>query len=177
MALPIVLNSLDLQGLAPKLAITEAKRHRLQTLNEAMNVCHQRYTGTVAAVNMIKKTIETACSEHSTTPSAVSSPACLPQSNISINDWFDVFVYKPAQYLRISMKIDISFCTGRYPDTEGDLPRRLVLPGALISTLPTSQSLFTGVEDSLEDLEWFNETDLLELGSRSHLDFLDFNEL
>lgn len=177
MALPIVLNSLDLQALTPKNARTEAKRGQLRLLNEAMDVCHQLYTGTMAANNIIKKTIQAACSEHDIAPFSESNPTTLPPPDTNINDWFDVFVSKPTQYLRISFKIDISFCTGRYSDTEDNLPRCLALSHCLIPPPPTPTSFVRIVEDRLEHSDWFGEADLLEPTTDSHLGFLDFSKV
>src|SRR3954463_5922779 len=64
LALPITLHSMDLQNLPATNVRAEGKRRQLRLLNEAMDLCNDRYTGTTSAINIIKRTIEVARSEN-----------------------------------------------------------------------------------------------------------------
>lgn len=175
MALPIILNSLDLQNLSTTNARTEGKRRQLRLLNEAMDLCNERYTGAMAANNIIKKTIEAARLEQSAaqiqTPNSTSLVHSSPDG---IPDWFEVFISKPQQYLRISFSIDISLSIGRYPAIE-DLPKRLSLHTRLIPSNSIPQSLMPAVEELPPNADTL-ESAMLEPTRNSHLDYFDFNE-
>lgn len=140
LALPIFLNSLDLQIFAPSNAQTIAKQRQLRLLNKAMEICHKRYSGSIAADNMIKRTIAAACQEHdfaSCVHISTTTSHCLP---LDVKDWLDIFVNRPAQYLRLSFTIDFSFSTGQYPDAENHLPPRLTIQNERYSS-PLSRNL------------------------------------
>lgn len=171
------MNSLDLQALTPTNARTEAKRRQLRLLNEAMDLCHERYTGTLSANSVIKRTIEAARSEHDVAQVQITKSTALLRSSSVTKDWFDVFVRKPTQYLRISFTIDISFSIGRYPDTEEYLPQRLSLHNRLISSQSIPQTLIPSVESPPVNIDQCDEAAILESARNSHLDFFDFNEL
>lgn len=176
MALPIILNSLDLQNLSPTNVRTEGKRRQLRLLNEAMDLCSERYSGALAANDVIKKTIEAARSEQNVAHIQTPRPASLVRSSQGgIQDWFEVFVSKPQQYLRISFTIDISLAMGRYPDT-GDLPRRISLNNRLIPSNSIPQSLMPVVEEIPVNTDLLLEPAMLEPTRNSHLDYFDFNE-
>jgi hypothetical protein len=175
MALPIILNSLDLQSLSPTNARTEGKRRQLRLLNEAMDLCNDRYTGALAANNIIKRIIEAACSEQDSAKIQASISTSLVRSAPDIQDWFEVFVRKPTQYLRISFTIDMSLSTGRYPDTE-DLPQRLSTNTCLIPNHSIPKSLMPVVEELPTSADVIDETAMLEPTRNSHLDYFDFNE-
>lgn len=173
LALPIILNSLDLQTLTPKGARTKSKLRQLKLLNEAMDMCHERYTGTTAASTLIKRTIEAARSEHDVGHNQFSKSTSLLPSSPDITNWFDVFVSRPTQYLRISFAIDISFCTGRYPDTEDCLPQRLASHHQLTLPPPIPRTLIPGIENLDNNSDWSNES----LTTNIRLDFFDFSDL
>lgn len=176
MALPIILNSLDLQNLSPTSVRTEGKRRQLRLLNEAMDLCSERYSGALAANNVIKKTIEAARSEQNAAHTRTPRPTSLVRSSQEgIQDWFEVFVSKPQQYLRISFTIDISLAMGRYPDTE-DLPRRISLNNRLIPSNSIPQSLMPVVEEIPVNTDSLLEPAMLEPTRNSHLDYFNFNE-
>jgi hypothetical protein len=175
MALPIILNSLDLQNLSPANARTEGKRRQLQNLNEAMALCTERYTGTFAANCLINKTIEAARSENDHGQDQTIGFTSLVRSNPDVQDWFEVFVNKPSQYLRISFAIDISLSVGRYPETK-DLPQRLSRDSRLIPNHSIPQSLMPTVEELPVTDNTLQGPGLLERTTNSHLDYFDFNE-
>ena len=55
LALPIILNSIDLQTLSMANTRAEGKRSQLRLLNEAMDLCKDRYTGAAVVKNVITK--------------------------------------------------------------------------------------------------------------------------
>ena len=175
MALPIILNSLDLQNLSPTNTRTEGKRRQLRLLNEAMDLCYERYTGAIAAKNIIKRTIETARSEQDAAQTGSSTSASLMRSNPNIQDWFQVFVSKPTQYLRILFSIDMSLSTGRYPESD-DLPQRLSLHTRLIPSNSIPRSLMPVVEELPTGTDVLDKAAMLEPTRNHHLDYFDFNE-
>lgn len=177
MALPIILNSLDLQSLSPTNVRTEGKRRQLRLLNEAMDLCNERYTGALLANNIIKRTIATAVNAQLEQDFAKTQPCAstsLVQSPPIIQDWFEVFVSKPSQYLRISFTIDMSLSSGRYPDTK-DLPRRLSMHDRLIPSHSIPQSLMPVFEELSTSAE-IDEAVTLKPTRNSQLDYFDFNE-
>ena len=171
LALPIILNSLDLQTLTPANSRTEAKRRQLLVLNEAMNLCHERYTGCILARSIINRVIEVARSEHE-----VRQSTALLHSSSVIKNWFDVFVRKPTQYLRISFTIDISLSIGRYPDTYDYLPQRLSLQTCPNRLQSPPQTLISSIECSPENFGQPDEVGTIEPARKTQLDFFDFGE-
>jgi hypothetical protein len=176
LALPIVLNSLDLQTLTPANARTEAKRRQLRLLNEAMDLCYERYTGSLSVKSVINRTIEAAHSEYDFAEAQVTQSTALLCPSSTVKNWFDVFVSKPTQYLRISFAIDISFSMGRYPDTEDYLPQRLSLQNRLIPPQSIPKTLILSVEDTPSNTDQFDEAARVDSARNIHLDYLDFSE-
>jgi hypothetical protein len=101
----------------------EAKRHQLRRYNEAMSLCHTRYTGTGQCSRYIDRTIAFAKAdlsnpnfsleeerEHPTSPGSALSKV---QGKNKIDDWLETFVSKPKQYLRIALTVDVWMSIGR----------------------------------------------------------------
>jgi hypothetical protein len=176
MALPIILNSIDLQSSSSTTFKNESKRRQLRLYNEAMEICHARYSGTGACVNVINKTIASAKADiFPSTPSAEqpsTSTALLRAAANKIDDWFEVFVSQPRQYLRIALTIDISLCMGRYPQHE-DFPRLLLMDGSSQPCGSIPRAL-TPVIEELGALESPATNEDVMTGRRKDLDYFDF---
>ncbi|CZR58614.1 uncharacterized protein PAC_08506 [Phialocephala subalpina] len=142
MALPIILNSIDLQNSKVEkggaegrgeLGKVQAKRHQLRLYNEAMSLCHARYTGTGLCLKYIDQTIASARSDLGNSKieggeERLSSKELMKvtEGRNRMDDWFEAFVSKPRQYLRIAMTVDVWLSVGKYAASE-DLPRVLML--------------------------------------------------
>lgn len=178
MALPIILNSIDLQGTTSTTFRNESKRRQLRLYNEAMETCQARYTGARSCAIIINKTIATA--REGMFPLAnvaklqeVTSTALLRTAANKVDDWLGVFVSQPLQYLKIAMTIDISLCKGRYAETD-DFPRLLLTD--------TTPSIPRGIDigPSLVELDGLEAEpqpvdEVVGLDNRRiDLDFLDF---
>jgi hypothetical protein len=178
MALPIILNSIDLQGSSSTTFKNESKRRQLRLYNEAMEICHARYTGTGAALNVINKTIASAKADiFSGTPSepqCSTSTALLRAAVNKIEDWFEVFVSQPRQYLRIALTIDISLCMGRYAGTD-ELPRLLLMTDSAMPS-PSIPRGLTPVTRQLGhvDVELATPEAMAISAQRRDLDYFDF---
>ncbi|KAL2065772.1 hypothetical protein VTL71DRAFT_3442 [Oculimacula yallundae] len=175
LALPIILNSMDLQNLSSTNARAEGKRRQLRLLNEAMDLCNDRYTGTLAARNIIKKSIEVARSEQNVIKDKASMSNSLTRATPDLQDWLDVFVSSPAAFLRISFSTDMSLAEGRYPTT-ADLPRQLSLQGRLIPSRSIPRTLMPAEEDPIKGLADVDATTTLEPNRNSYLDYFDFGQ-
>jgi hypothetical protein len=179
LALPIILNSLDLKNLSPTNARTEAKKRQLRILNEAMDLCSERYGGAHLTNGSIRKTLEAARSEQEEAAETEipMSSSVIPASPDAIPDWFEVFVNKPQQYLRISFSIDLSLAAGKYPDKK-DLPRLLSLHNRLIQSNSVPKSLMPEVpfKSTPSETALLLNPRLLEPASNSFLDFMDFGD-
>lgn len=147
MALPIILNSIDLQNSKVEkagdaggsgrgeLGKVQAKRHQLRLYNEAMSICHARYSGTGQCLKYMDQTIASARSDLSTSGSEIeggeertSSKEIMKvtEGRNRMDDWFEAFVSKPRKYLRVAMTVDVWLSVGKYAANE-DLPRVLML--------------------------------------------------
>ncbi|KAH6715892.1 hypothetical protein BKA61DRAFT_733726 [Leptodontidium sp. MPI-SDFR-AT-0119] len=177
LALPIVLHSMDLQNISATNARAEGKRRQLRLLNEAMDLCNDRYTGVMSARNIIKKSIEVARSEQKVIKDKASVSSSLTRPSPNLEDWLEVFVRSPAAFLRISFSVDMSLAVGRYPTTE-DLPRRLYCHGQLVPSHSIPQSLMppVAVGDLVKDVTTEDETAMLEPIKNSYLDYFDFGQ-
>ena len=127
----------------------------------------------MAASTLIERTIEAARSDYDAEHVQYNKSTSLLPSDPDINNWFDLFVRKPTQYLRIPFAIDISFCTGRYPDTQDYLPQRLT--AHCHTTLPplTPRTLVSGSRNLRNSPDRSDEL----LTKNSQLDFLDLDDL
>jgi hypothetical protein len=151
MALPIILNSIDLQntkvdrseGRGERL---QTKRHQLRLYNEAMSLCHARYTGTGQCLRYIDATIASAkadlaaASDNSDENSLIAGNngneqrndistaalARIAQGKNRMDDWFEAFVSKPRSYLRIALTVDLWMSIGKMAGND-DLPRVFML--------------------------------------------------
>ncbi|PVH69031.1 hypothetical protein DL98DRAFT_661897 [Cadophora sp. DSE1049] len=175
LALPIILNSIDLQTLSVANTRAEGKRRQLRLLNEAMDLCKDRYTGAAVVKNVITKSIETARSEKNIIESNSSHSTSLTRTSPALQDWLDVFISSPVSFLRISFGIDMSIAVGRYPTTE-DLPRRLALHYQLVPGKSIPQSLMPAVENAVTDADPVDEAAVLEPTRNSYLDYFDFGQ-
>lgn len=175
MALPIVLNSLNLQTLTPSSARTEAKRSQLRLLNEAMGLCHKRYIGTLSAKSVINRTIKAACSDHYLSEGQVTKSTAVISVNPTTKNWFDVFVSKPTQYLRIARTIVVSFSMGCYPDTEDYLPQQLSLQERTLSSQMALPALPTATSNTTFETTLHDKTLRTESSTNLQLDYLDLN--
>ncbi|KAH7317793.1 hypothetical protein BKA65DRAFT_515202 [Rhexocercosporidium sp. MPI-PUGE-AT-0058] len=175
LALPITLHSMDLQNLPATNVRAEGKRRQLRLLNEAMDLCNDRYTGTTSAINIIKRTIEVARSEKNGIKDKASVSSTLTRTSPELQDWLDVFISSPAAFLRISFSIDMSLAVGRYPTT-ADLPRRLSFHGQLVPSHSIPQSLMPPIGDSVTDVTTVDGTSMLVPTRNSYLDYFDFGQ-
>lgn len=104
--------------------------------------------------------------------------APIPAAGGKIDDWYEVFVSKPKQYLRLAMSIDISFSLGRYPSTTS-LPNIILLSDSAIPLSSIPRSLSTPVMSTAPlcdaDMELSSPKALDILDRRRDLDFFDFN--
>jgi len=175
LALPIILNSIDLQTLSMANTRAEGKRSQLRLLNEAMDLCKDRYTGAAVVKNVITRSIETARSEKNMIEGKSSHSTSLTRTSPALQDWLDVFISSPVSFLRISFGIDMSIAVGRYPTTE-DLPRRLSLKYNLIPSKSIPQSLMPAVENAIMDADHVDEATVLEPAKNSYLDYFDFGQ-
>lgn len=141
-----------------------------------MDLCHERYTGSISAKCVINRVIEVARSEHDVTELQITKSTALSYSSSAIKNWFDVFVRKPTQYLRTSFTIDISFSIGRYPDREDYLPQRLSLQTGPNPSKSIPQSLISSAERSPENSDQPDEVAIIEPVRNIHLDFFNFGE-
>jgi len=184
MALPIILNSIDLQGTASTTFKNESKRRQLRLYNEAMETCQSRYTGAKGCAIAINKTIAAARegifsqSKIQELQQQATSTALLRTAANKVDDWLGVFVSHPRQYLRIALTIDISLCKGRYAETE-DFPRLLMIDNEKTPSVP--RALTPGPRPgpgpaALVELEGEqDEEELLGLDDRrTDLDYFDF---
>jgi hypothetical protein len=176
MALPIIINSIDLQGTASTTFKNESKRRQLRLYNEAMETCQSRYTGARGCAIAINKTIAAARegiffnSKVQQLQQQATSTALLRTAANKVDDWLGVFVSHPRQYLRIALTIDISLCKGRYAETK-DFPKLLMMDENMPS-IP--RALSPG--PALVELEGEqDEVGLLVLDDRrTDLDYFDF---
>ncbi len=149
---------------------TEAKRRQLRLLNTAMDLYRERYSGANNAQKVIAQTIEDTYTEQCTASESTPSLACQKP----VGDWLDIFIHKPAEYLRLSFRIDISLASGCYPKMES-LPRRLYFHLDMLSNTPITKSLMPPLDDYRAE-----NTDKL-FGStttdNSYLDFLNLCEV
>lgn len=151
---------------------TEAKRRQLRLLNTAMDLYRERYSGAINAQKVITQTVEDTHAEQctrTTAPESTTSLACQKP----VGDWLDIFIHKPAEYLRLSFRIDISLASGCYPKTES-LPQRLYFQLDMLSNTPITKSLAPPLEDYTND----NSQKLFETSAadNSYLDFLNLCE-
>ncbi|KAK0111564.1 hypothetical protein ONS95_001915 [Cadophora gregata] len=172
LALPIILNSIDLQTLSTANTRAEGKRRQLRLLNEAMDLCKDRYTGATVVKNVVTRSIEAARSEKNVIEGNSKS---LTRTSSALQDWLDVFISSPVSFLRISFGIDMSLAVGRYPTTE-DLPRRLSLHGQLLPSKSIPQSLMPAPENVATDESSVEEATLLEPTRNSYLDYFDLGQ-
>lgn len=182
LALPIILNSLDVNSFSSSNTRTEAKRRQLRLLNTAMDLYRGRYSGASDAQNAITQTIEDTRAEQQTLslPKGTSSAMTCHKP---VNDWLDIFIHNPSEYLRISFRIDISLSSGYYPKTEA-LPQRLYFHLDLLSNTPITKSLMPPSIDAYADELGQNLFDTPKLSTldspnmdNSHLDFLNLSDL
>lgn len=141
-----------------------------------MELCHERYTGSLSAKSVINRTIEAARSEHTVAATLDTKPTALLRARSDIKNWFDVFVSKPTQYLRISFTIDISFSTGGYPDTKDYLPQCLSLQNPLIPSQSIPRIPMLPVEDTPPSIDQSDEAAIIESAKNINLDYFDFGE-
>ena len=138
-----------------------------------MDMYRERYSGTSVAQEIITQTIEdTRAEQHASAPpkEPASSVAC----NQPVGDWLDIFIHKPAEYLRISFRVDISLSSGYYAKQEF-LPQRLYLQLDLLSNTQIPKSLMPPMDEFQDDygqkLFDFSDTD------GNQLDFLNLSQL
>jgi hypothetical protein len=174
MALPIILNSIDLQGTASTTFKNESKRRQLRLYNEAMETCQSRYNGARACAIVINKTI--AAAREGMFPESgmqrlqqATSTALLRTAANKVDDWLGVFVSQPRAYLRIALTIDISLCKGRYAETE-DFPKLLLMDEKAGSSIPRALDPVS----SLVELDVEGADALVEGNDRRDLDYFDF---
>jgi hypothetical protein len=141
-----------------------------------MDICHERYTGSLSAKGVINRVIDVARSEHDVTGLQITKSTALLYSSSVVKNWFEVFVSKPTQYLRISFTIDISFSIGRFPDTEEYLPQRLSLQTRPNTPESIPRSLIPSIERSPENSDQHDEVATIEPARNTHLDFFNFGE-
>lgn len=99
-----------------------------------MSLCHARYTGTGLCLRYIDATIASAKADFSSSSPSTNSLisvdnlnkedsrndisraalAKLAEGGNRIDDWFEAFVSKPRQYLRIALTVDIWMSIGRW---------------------------------------------------------------
>ncbi|KAH7386394.1 hypothetical protein BKA64DRAFT_142607 [Cadophora sp. MPI-SDFR-AT-0126] len=175
LALPIILNSIDLQTLSVANSRAEGKRRQLRLLNEAMDLCQDRYTGAAVVKNVITKSVETARSEKNDIEGKSSLSSSLTRTSRVLEDWLDVFISSPVSFLRISFGIDMSLASGRYPTTE-DLPRRLSSPGRLLPNKSIPLSLMPAIDSAATEANPDDEVTILEPTRNSYLDYFDFGQ-
>lgn len=147
-----------------------------------MDLYRGRYSGASDAQNAITQTIEDTRAEQQTLslPKGTSSAMTCHKP---VNDWLDIFIHNPTEYLRISFRIDISLSSGYYPKTEA-LPQRLYFHLDLLSNTPITKSLMPPSIDAYADELGQNFFDTPKLSTfdspnmdNSHLDFLNLSDL
>lgn len=194
MALPIILNSIDLQNKRSESKTVGdgrengrgeviRKRQQLRVYNEAMSLCHKRYTGTGQCLRYIDATIASARRDNNNSDESngnksewyinyegemrndISASALAKVTNevtggpgegvgiwggkAKMDDWFETFVTKPRQYLRIALTVDVWMACGKMAGSE-DLPRVLLLDDSLATN---NSVLGVGIPKSLGALD------------------------
>lgn len=170
LALPIILNSIDVQGANATSFKNESKRRQLRIYNEAMDFCHARYSGTTGATNNINRIIASITEAQKKVQAAPqqASTALMRASPNEIDDWFGVFVNQPLRFLRISLSIDMSLANGKFPEYE-DLPRRILLEDIKFQpSIPQAISPIVDITDLTPKDADGNEI------ANVNLDFFDF---
>ena len=177
LTLPIVLNSIDVKTLSSTNARTGAKRRHLRVLNGTMDLCRERYSGTALAQGFIEKTIEDARSEQHGREANTQNSTSMAVARRPVEDWFEIFITKPAEFLRLSFRIDISLSKGFYPKNE-ELPQCITLQLRLLANKSIPRSLMPPTTDKCGDL--IPHEDILSVlgkgNKNSHLDFFNFDE-
>lgn len=67
-----------------------------------------------------------------------------------VTDWLDIFIHNPAEFRRISFRIDLWLASGYYPKAEA-LPQRLFFHLDLLSNTPITKSLMPPMETYTTD--------------------------
>lgn len=153
MVLPIILNCIDVEATTFFNHDNESKRRQLGLCEEVIDFCNSRYSGTPVILNAIKKLTADAKDQRGSQLSHSGASTALQQrAPRRIQDWLDMFVYRPRQYLHMILTLDMNLCTGRYPDAT-ELPIRPLSEGSAGPVLSIAPALALPTLGELERVD------------------------
>lgn len=192
MALPIVLNTIDMRSTKTK---NMTKNTQLRLSNHAMQLCRQKYTGTHTAINTMNRAIASMDIPPSASPEKVPASLKLSSSTSTeiseqipftqlvpttaeTRDWLTIFVKQPRAYLRLAFFVDISLSRGRYAGNE-ELPQVLLIEDGWyggVMNVPRSLGLPRIDHSGQSEVNRVRVVEEEEPRARLDLDFFDFGE-